>query len=93
MLLNARLAPDQYSLIRQIQAVCDGAKFACARLTGKEAPKHPDTEQTVEELRQRIKAVITYLDTFTAADFVGSEKRMIGLYSSSRARRSPRRTM
>ena len=79
VLLSARLAPDQYPLTRQIQSSCDIAKFAAARLTGKEAPKHPDTEQTVDELRARIRACVSFLDTFTAADFEGAAKRLIDL--------------
>ncbi len=79
VLVSARLAPDQYSLVRQIQAACDGAKFAAARLTGKEPPKHPDTEQTMDELHKRIQTVVAYLDTFTEADFAGAETRAIEL--------------
>jgi uncharacterized protein len=79
VLLNARLAPDQYPLTRQIQACCDGAKFTAARLTGKEAPKHPDTETTLDELRARIRSVVEYLDTFTEADFAGAKERMVTL--------------
>ena len=79
VLLVARLAPDQYTLMRQIQSACDAAKFAAARLTGKEAPKHPDTEQTLDEIRARIAAVVSYLDTFTAADFEGASQRDIAL--------------
>lgn len=79
ILLGSRLAPDQYALVRQVQAACDAAKFAAARLTGKEAPKHPDTEQTVEELKARIQSVVAYLDTFKAADFAGAESRKITL--------------
>src|SRR5690348_4851399 len=78
-LLSARLAPDQYSLVRQIQSACDTAKFTAARLTGKEAPKHPDTEETVEQLHARIRAVIAYLDTLTEADFAGAETRDVEL--------------
>ena len=33
-LLGARLAPDQYPLLKQIQAACDAAKFAAARVAG-----------------------------------------------------------
>jgi hypothetical protein len=79
VLLVARLAPDQYTLTRQIQAACDTAKFLAARLTGKEAPKHPDTEQTVDELHKRIQSVIAYLDTFTANDFDGAKSRHVEL--------------
>jgi uncharacterized protein len=79
VLLAARLAPDQFPLTRQIQSSCDTAKFLAARLTGKEAPKHPDTETTVDELKKRIQAVIAYLDTFTAADFEGAGKSRVEL--------------
>lgn len=79
VLLTARLAPDQYPLPRQIQAACDAAKLAAARLSGKEPPKHPDTETTLAELRARIATVIAYLDTFQASDFDGAEVRAIPL--------------
>lgn len=79
VLLSARLAPDQFALARQVQAACDWAKFAAARVTGKQPPSHPDTEQTLEELRKRIDTVALYLDTFSAADFDGAESRLIEL--------------
>jgi hypothetical protein len=77
--LKARLVIDQYPLVRQVQSACDAAKFCCARLTAKEAPKHPDTETTMEELHARIRACVAYLDTFKPGDFEGSEKRAIDL--------------
>ena len=77
--LGARLAPDQYAFVRQIQAACDSAKFPAARLAGWEPPKHPDTEQTFEELRRRVQTVLAYLDTFKPEDFVNAEKRLVAL--------------
>ncbi len=77
VLMGARLAPDQFAFARQVQSVCDTAKLAVARLSGKEAPSHPDTEQTLDELRARIATVIAYLDGFTAQDFEGAETRVI----------------
>lgn len=77
--LTARLAPDQYPLIRQVQSACDNAKFAAARLTGKEPPKHPDTEQTMDEIRARIQSCTSYLDTFKSGDFDGADSRAIEL--------------
>ena len=77
--LTARLAPDQYALVRQIQSACDAAKSAPARLTGQEPPKHPDTETTLDELRARVQTVLSYLDTFKPSDFEGAEKREIHL--------------
>jgi hypothetical protein len=79
LLLTSRLAPDQYPLVRQVQSSCDSAKFAAARLAGKEAPKHPDTEKTMDELRARVRACSEYLGTFKPADYVGADARMISL--------------
>lgn len=77
--LSSRLAPDQYAFVRQLQAACDTVKLAAARLAGREAPKHPDTEATVEQIRGRIQAVIAYLDGFSEADFAGAEARVLEL--------------
>ncbi|NUP08479.1 MAG: DUF1993 domain-containing protein [Polyangiaceae bacterium] len=76
---TARLAPDQYPLTRQVQAACDAAKFAAARLTGKTAPSHPDTETTIPELKARIDSVVEYLAGFSEKDFEGAKDRMISL--------------
>jgi hypothetical protein len=78
-LLAARLAPDQFPLARQIMSVCDGAKFICARASGKEAPVHPDTEKTWDELRTRIRAVREFVRGFKAADFEGAAERIVPL--------------
>ena len=75
--LGLRLAPDQFAFARQVQIACDTPKVAAARLTGKEAPVHPDTEQTIDELRARIRSVLTYLDGFSAKDFEGAATRVI----------------
>jgi hypothetical protein len=77
VLLLSRLAPDQFPLARQVQSACDTAKLAAARLTGKEAPKHADTEQTIDELRVRVRSVIDYLETFTAKDFESAATRVV----------------
>ena len=77
VLLQTRLAPDMFPFVRQIQSTCDSAKFAVARAAGKDAPSHPDTEQTIDEVKQRIATVIAYLDTFTAKDFDGAEERVV----------------
>lgn len=75
VLLTTRLAPDMFSFCRQLQSACDGAKFAAAKLTGKEPPAHPDTEKTVAELRTRLATVRGYLESFKPEDFAGAEER------------------
>lgn len=77
VLLNARLAPDQFNFIRQIQIACDTAKLGVSRLTGKDAPFHEDNEQTLPELKMRIESVVAYLKTFSAEDFKDAETRTI----------------
>ena len=77
VLAQARLAPDQYPLARQIQVACDAAKFGAAYLSGKEAPKHPDTEKTIPELRQRLQTCISYLETIKESDLAGCDERKI----------------
>ena len=77
VLLNSRLYPDQFHLIKQIQIACDTAKLGASRLTGKEAPLHEDKEKTLPELKARIEDVIRYLKTFSAEDFKGAEERKV----------------
>ena len=63
--------------MRQVQTACDSAKFGAAKLTGKEPPAHPDTEKTVEEIRARIRTVVSYLESFRREDFAGAEERAV----------------
>lgn len=76
-LLQARLAPDMFPLVRQFQNACDSAKFAAAFTAGKEPPSHPDVEASFSELRTRIRSVIDYLGTFTEADFENTDAREV----------------
>lgn len=78
-LLDSRLAPDMFPLVRQVQIACDTAKFAAARTAGKEAPSHADEETSVAELRKRIATVVEYLDGYQASHFEGAEDRRLSL--------------
>lgn len=79
VLLNSRLAVDQFNLTRQVQVACDTAKMGVARLVGKEdsAPKHADTEATLAELQARIQSVLDYLASFNEDDFAAAATRKI----------------
>lgn len=77
VLAVARLAPDQFTFVQQVQSACDAAKFAAAYLSGKQAPSHPDTETTLGELRGRIGKCTAFLDTLEAADYAGAEERRV----------------
>ena len=57
-LLRARLAPDMFDLLRQVQIACDMAKSGAARLAGVDVPVHEDKETTFAELHARIAKVL-----------------------------------
>ena len=76
---SERLIADMYPLARQVQSACDSAKFIGARLSGKEAPKNPDTETTIDELKARIASTLAFLSTVTEADFKDADKRIVPL--------------
>ena len=78
-LVGARLYPDMFPLSRQIQIVCDFAKGATARLSGKDVPSWPDTETTIPELKARIAKTLDFVKGFKPADIDGSEARDISM--------------
>jgi hypothetical protein len=77
--LTLRLAPDMLPFVRQIQIASDTAKGAVARLAGVEIPKYEDNEATFDELRERIRKTIRFIESVPAARFEGSEDREIVL--------------
>lgn len=77
VLLNSRLTPNQFNLIKQVQIACDTAKLCAARLSGKEAPVHNDSDKTLPELKNRISETIGFLRTVSASDFKGAETKHI----------------
>jgi hypothetical protein len=77
VLLNARLYPDMFPLVRQVQTACDFAAKTCARLTGSEVPSTPDTEKSFEELQARIAKATDYVNSFKPAQFDGGDTREV----------------
>jgi len=77
VLAQARLAPDQFTLVQQVQAACDQAKYAAAYLGGKPAPSHPDSEKTFPELHERIQKCTAFLATVSEQDLRGADERRV----------------
>ncbi len=77
VLLNARLFPDMYPIIRQVYIATDMSKGAAARLAGLEVPKYEDTETTFAELQARITKTLAFIDTIKPEQLVGSATRDI----------------
>ncbi len=78
-LLQARLFPDMFPLLRQVQIATDFARSVAARLAGVEVPSAPDTEQSFDELQQRIASTLAFLDSLDPTAFDGSDTREIVL--------------
>lgn len=78
-LLHARLSPDMFPLLRQVQIACDFAKGVCARLAQAEAPVHDDQEKTFAELRALIARTLAFIGSLPSAAFDGAEDREIVL--------------
>ncbi|MDR0563373.1 MAG: DUF1993 domain-containing protein [Azoarcus sp.] len=78
-LLDARLFPDMWPLIRQIRMVCFMSCLAPALLAGKEPLKFDDNETSFAELKARIDKAIAFLKTFSENDFAESAEREIRL--------------
>lgn len=77
VILNSRLAIDQFPLTRQVQIACDTAKLGAARLSGATAPTHDDSEKTLAEVQARIHSTISFLETLNKDMFKDAETRKI----------------
>ena len=77
-LAEARLAPDMFPLSKQVQIACDQAKSVAARLTGQEPPKFEDNEQTLDELKTRIRRTLDYVKSVPSSAYQGAETRRVG---------------
>jgi uncharacterized protein len=78
-LLQARLFPDMFPLVRQVQIAADFSKGVSSRLAGVEVPSWPDTEVTFADLQALIAKALAHLGTLDAAQFEGSENKEIVL--------------
>ena len=69
VLLQSRLYPDMFALLRQVQIACDFAKSVSARLAGVAVPSFADTEQNFAELQSRLAKTLAFIDSLTAQQF------------------------
>lgn len=79
-LLGARLFPDMFPLVRQVQIAADFAKGISSRLANTEVPSWPDNpEAGFAELQELIARTLAHVDSFSAGQFEGSDSREIVL--------------
>ena len=78
-LLQARLFPDMFPLVRQVQIACDFAASVSARLAGAEVPNYEGGDPSFVDLQQRIAATLAFIAGLDAARFEGSAGREVVL--------------
>lgn len=78
-LLQARLFPDMFPFVRQVQIACDAAKGGVARLAGVEIPKFPDVETSFAELISRVEQTRAFVASVPVQAFESSAERQIVL--------------
>ena len=77
--MTGRLAPDMKDFIYQVQSACDYVKAGAAWLSGQTPPKHEDDEQTIDELRARIRKTVAFAESVNEARYAGASERRVKL--------------
>jgi uncharacterized protein len=79
VLMTSRLAPDMKDFVYQVQSACDYVKAGAAWLSGQTPPRHEDNEQTIDELRARIRKTIAFAESVKEAQYAGATERKVKL--------------
>jgi hypothetical protein len=79
VLMTSRLAPDMREFIYQVQSACDYVKGAAAALSGQTPPRHEDNEQTIEEVRARIRKTVAFAESVEEGQYAGAGDRKVSL--------------
>ena len=75
--INARLAPDMFPLVKQIQIATDMVKLGVGRLAEVRTPSFNDNEVTFLDLQKRIKKTVSFLKKIKSKQMEGSESKKI----------------
>lgn len=78
-LLRARLFPDMFPLIKQVQIAADFARGIAARLAGVEVPVFEGKEQSFADLDALLDQTLAFIDGLAAVQFEGSEVKEVVL--------------
>lgn len=77
--LQARLYPDMFPLLKQVQIAADFARGIGARLAGVEVPAYEGKERNFADLDGLLARTMEFLDTLPAAQFEASDAKEIVL--------------
>ncbi|HBK55660.1 MAG TPA: DUF1993 domain-containing protein [Xanthomonadales bacterium] len=84
VLLNMRLYPDMFPLLRQVQIATDMAKNGAARMAVIDPPAFPDDETGFDDLAARIDKTIAFIESIEPARFEGGENRSVTVKTRSK---------
>jgi uncharacterized protein len=87
VLLNTRLYPDMFPLVRQVREATNHAVSACGRVAGVELPTFSNTEASIPELKERIAKTIDFITGLKPAQIDGTEDNEITIKFPSGAER------
>ena len=76
-LLEARLFPNMFNLIKQIQIATDQVRHGFGRIAGIALLNLNDTENSFSDLQNRIKQTIEYLNKIKPEQLKGTEQKEI----------------
>ncbi len=77
--LRARLYPDMFPLLQQVQIAADFARGVSARLASAEVPAYEGKEKTFADLDALLTRTLDFVEGLDASRFEGSETRAIVL--------------
>ncbi len=77
--LHARLYPNMFPLVKQVQIAADFARGISARLAGVEVPIYEGNEKSFADLDVLLARTMEFLDSVHSAKFEGSETKEIVL--------------
>ena len=77
--LQARLYPDMFPLLKQVQTAADFARGISARLAGVDVPTYDGKEKSFADLDGLLTRTLEFLDGVKGAQFDGSEAKEIVL--------------
>jgi uncharacterized protein len=76
-ILQARLAPDMLSFVKQIQIVSDNLKGHVSKLSGINSPLMEDNESTLAQLIKRLKDTVEFAQNVNASTLEQADQRKI----------------
>jgi hypothetical protein len=76
-LLAARLYPNMFTFTRQVQAATDWARNTASMLSGLEAAKPSNDEKTFDDLRARIAATVSFVQSVDPSKIDAAQGREI----------------